>query len=214
MLKSENIFYVIIIGSSYAGLSAAMALDRALRLRNVLIMDSENLFNIQTPYAHNFVTQGGETPKATTDKVKVQVLKYKTIKFYNGLAIIGLKKENGFEIKTKSSELFTAKKLIFATGVKDIMPDIKVFSACWGISIIHCRYCHDYEYSHKKTGIPDSGDMAFELSRLIGNWAKNLTLFTNGASTLSLKKGKKLVENIYLRCISMWRQCNLTTLRI
>ncbi|MEH0157394.1 hypothetical protein V6R21_24995 [Limibacter armeniacum] len=39
----------------------------------------------------------------------------------------GKKSENGFEITTKSSELFKAKQLAFATGVKDIMPNIKDF---------------------------------------------------------------------------------------
>ena len=50
-------FDVIIIGGSYAGLSAAMALGRALR--NVLVIDSGKPCNRQTPHSHNFITHDG-----------------------------------------------------------------------------------------------------------------------------------------------------------
>ena len=46
-------FEVIIIGGSYAGLSAAMALGRSLR--KVLIIDSGSACNRQTPHSHNFI---------------------------------------------------------------------------------------------------------------------------------------------------------------
>ena len=59
MTDNKN-FDVIIVGGSYAGLSAAMALGRALR--NVLIIDSGLPCNRQTPHSHNFITQDGEKP--------------------------------------------------------------------------------------------------------------------------------------------------------
>lgn len=186
-------FDAIIIGGSYSGLSAGMALGRALR--NVLIIDSGKPCNIQTPHSHNFLTQDGKTPKEISTLAKQQVENYETVKFYNGLAINGVKTENGFEITTDSNEKFTAKKLIFATGIKDIMPDIKGFAECWGISVIHCPYCHGYEYSNDKTGILANGDVAFEIGKLINNWTKNLTIFTNGKSTLTEEQSAKLTKH-------------------
>ena len=192
MTDSKN-FDLIIIGGSYAGLSAAMALGRALR--NVLIIDSGKPCNIQTPHSHNFLTQDGKTPKEVSTITKQQVEKYKTVKFYNGFATTGLKTENGFEITTETEDKFTAKKLIFATGVKDVMPHINGFAACWGISVIHCPYCHGYEYSNNKTGILANGDMAFEMGKLINNWTKDLTIFTNGKSTLTEEQSNKLKKH-------------------
>ncbi|MBF4519036.1 NAD(P)/FAD-dependent oxidoreductase [Flavobacterium sp. ANB] len=183
----------IIIGGSYAGLSAGMALGRALR--NVLIIDSGKPCNSQTPHSHNFLTQDGKTPKEILSVAKEQVLKYKTIHFYGGLVVSGSKTETGFEIETQSGEKFRAKKLIFATGIKDIIPPIKGFSDCWGISIIHCPYCHGYEYSNDKTGILANGDMAFEMGKLISNWTKDLTVFTNGKSTLTEEQLEKLAKH-------------------
>jgi len=192
-MTKKNNFDAIIIGGSYAGLSAGMALGRALR--NVLIIDSGKPCNSQTPHSHNFLTQDGKTPKEISNLAKEQVLKYKTIEFYDGLAVSGSKTETGFEIETQSGDKFRAKKLIFATGIKDIMPSIKGFSECWGISIIHCPYCHGYEYSNDKTGILANGDMAFEMGKLISNWTKDLTVFTNGKSTLTEEQLEKLAKH-------------------
>ncbi len=189
MTGSKN-FEVIIIGGSYAGLSAAMALGRSLR--NVLIIDSGKPCNRQTPHSHNFLTQDGIKPNLISEKAKEQVLKYETVKFLNDFAISGKKTEGGFTIATKAGETFLTKKLIFATGIKDIMPNIKGFSACWGISVIHCPYCHGYEYSNDKTGVFTNGDIAFEMGKLIHNWTKDLTIFTNGKSTLKEEQASKL----------------------
>lgn len=189
MANNKN-FDVIIIGGSYAGLSAGMALGRALR--QVLIIDSGQPCNIQTPHSHNFITQDGKTPKEISTIARKQVEQYKSLTFFDGLAVSGTKTANGFSIQTASNETFSAKKLIFATGVKDIMLDIQGFAECWGISIIHCPYCHGYEVRNEKTGILSNGNDGFEFSKMIQNWTKDLTLFTNGKSTLTDEQTEKL----------------------
>ncbi|MBS7232443.1 NAD(P)/FAD-dependent oxidoreductase [Flavobacterium psychroterrae] len=192
-MTSNTNFDVIIIGGSYAGLSAGMSLGRALK--NVLIIDSGKPCNIETPHSHNFITQDGKKPKEVATLAKQQVEQYETVKFYNGLATSGKKTTNGFEITTQINDKFTAKKLIFATGVKDQIPDINGFSECWGISVIHCPYCHGYEYKNEKTGILANGDMAFETAKMIQNWTNYLTVFTNGKSTLTIEQTEKLEKH-------------------
>src|SRR5258705_10575355 len=116
-MKDEKVFDVIIVGGSYSGLAAAMALGRALR--KVLIIDSGEPCNKQTPHSHNFITQDGKSPKEIATLAKQQVEKYNTVKFFSDLATNGMKTENGFEIRTVSGEIFRSKKIIFATGIRD-----------------------------------------------------------------------------------------------
>lgn len=182
-MTTNKSFDVIIVGGSYSGLAAAMALGRALK--NVLVIDSGKPCNRQTPHSHNFLTQDGKTPKEIATLGRQQVEKYETINFLSAVATSGKKIENGFSISTDAGDTFTANKLIFATGVRDIMPDIKGVSECWGISVIHCPYCHGYEVRNEKTGILGNGEYGFEFSQLISNWTKDLALFTNGKSTLT-----------------------------
>lgn len=184
-------FEVIIIGGSYAGLSAAMTLGRSLR--KVLVIDGGKPCNRQTPHSHNFLTQDGKTPAEISSIAKDQVAQYDTVTFLSGFAVEGKKTNYGFEIRTEKGELFEGKKLIFATGVKDIMPEIPGFAECWGISVIHCPYCHGYEVRNQKTGIMANGDFGYEFGKLITNWTEYLTVFTNGKSTLTDEQAGKLV---------------------
>ena len=199
-MTDNKIFEVIIIGGSYAGLSAAMALGRSLR--DVLIIDGGLPCNRQTPHSHNFITQDGKTPKEISTLAKQQVEKYETVKFYEGLATSGTKTANlpdgkagGFEITTSTNDQFTAKKLIFATGIKDIIPDIKGFAACWGISIIHCPYCHGYEYRKRNTGIIANGAKAFHFASLVNNLTDNITILTTGKADFNAEQLDKLKEH-------------------
>src|SRR5688500_13765689 len=183
-------FDVIIIGGSYAGLSAAMTLGRSLR--KVLIIDSEKPGNRQTPHSHNFITQDGKTPTEIVTAAKAQVLQYPTVKFMKGLVTDVLKKDAGFLVSTATNETLSTKKVLFATGLSDHMPPIDGFAECWGISVLHCPYCHGYEVRREKMGIIGNGDAGFELCRLISNWSEELILFTNGKSTLATEQMQKI----------------------
>lgn len=58
-MKHKMQFDIIIVGGSYAGLAAAMALGRA---RDGLVVDDGKPCNRQTPHSHNFLTNDGKTP--------------------------------------------------------------------------------------------------------------------------------------------------------
>lgn len=192
-MRDNNTYDVIIIGGSYSGLSAAMSLGRSLR--QVLVIDSGLPCNRQTPYSHNFITQDGERPEVISAKALIQVDFYDTVHFYNGLAIDAIKIKEGFEIKTESGKVFISKKLLFATGIKDLLPKIDGFRECWGISILHCPYCHGYEVKKEKTAIIANGDMGFEFAKLISNWTNDLRVLTNGKSIFTVAQSKVLQQH-------------------
>ena len=96
-------YEVIIIGGSYSGLSAAMALGRSLR--SVLIIDSGLPCNRQTPHSHNFLTQDGKTPKEISKVAKQQL----TIRFSRLMRCDGDSLSN-FNLKTLHNLAFTALK--------------------------------------------------------------------------------------------------------
>ncbi|AXG75012.1 NAD(P)/FAD-dependent oxidoreductase [Flavobacterium arcticum] len=189
----ENKYEVIIVGGSYAGLSAAMALGRASR--KTLIIDSGKPCNRKTPHSHNFITHDGETPAAIAKKAKDQVLKYPTVQFVNDKAIDVKRIENGFIITTENNNAYQSKKILFATGVYDIMPNIDGFSECWGISVIHCPYCHGYEVKGQKTAILANGDVAYHYSMLLQQWTKDMTILTNGKAEFNDEQLTKLKNN-------------------
>ena len=175
-MKDRSSYEVIIIGGSYAGLSAAMTLGRSKR--EVLIIDNGRPCNRQTPHAHNLITHDGDAPADIVRKAKRQVESYPTVTFAPDKATSLSGESGSFKVGTDDGSAFDAKKLILATGVRDIPMPIAGFTECWGISVLHCPYCHGYEVANEPLGVIANGDMAFEMARLIYHWSKQLTLFT------------------------------------
>lgn len=184
---------VIIIGGSYAGLSAAMALGRSLR--NVLILDSGLPCNRFTPHSHNLITHDGDEPSAIREKALKQVLAYPTVRIETGVAVTIRGQNNAFEVTTGASKVYRAKKLLIATGLKDILPDIPGFKECWGKTLIHCPYCHGYEVRGVPTAVIANGEQALEYAMMLKHWAPKLTLCTNRLSTIPQEHVEKLLAN-------------------
>lgn len=181
-MRTGDKYDVIIIGGSFSGLAAAMALGRSMR--RVLVIDSGKPCNRQTPHSHNFLTQDGRPPAEILDIARQQVSAYPTVQLYDSVAVKGYASAATFEIHCEDDTRFSARKLIFATGIDDRLPAIPGLAMCWGISVLHCPYCHGYEMRNAVTGIIGNGQYAFEFCQLISNWTEKLTLYTNGPSTL------------------------------
>jgi thioredoxin reductase len=188
--RYKDQYDVIIAGGSYAGLSAAMALGRALK--NVIVVDNGLPCNRQTPHSHNFLTNDGMLPEEISAVARFQVGLYPTVSFFNGTVESAMQVNGKFQVVLKSGEIFAGLKLIFATGIKDLLPQIHGLAECWGISVIHCPYCHGYEVRGEITGVLGNGEAGYDFARLISNWTKKLTLFTNGPSALTSSQEKKL----------------------
>lgn len=176
-------YEVVIVGGSFAGISAALTLGRSLR--RTLIIDSGLPCNRYSPHSHNFITQDGVPPSVIKANALNQVLSYKTVAAVNDEVISVAKAGNGFEINTASGNTYDTAKIIFATGVKDLFPSIEGFEACWGKTVLHCPYCHGYEVSNLPLGIIANGEIGFEFCKLLYQWSKQLVLFTNGTANLT-----------------------------
>lgn len=195
-MQNTTLYDAVIIGGSNAGSSAAMSLARALK--HVLIIDSGLPCNRQTPHSHNFITHDGWRPAEMHEIAKSEVLSYDTVQWLQGIVSGVTGSNNNFEVVVEGQNCTVrAKKLLFATGIKDLMLNIPGFAECWGISVIHCPYCHGYEYRGKATGILMNNEHAADFARFIQNWTPNLTLFTNGPSALTpVQKELTLSHNI------------------
>jgi thioredoxin reductase len=191
-------FEIIIIGGSFAGLSAAMSLGRALR--NVLIIDSGKPCNYQSNNAHNLITQDGDSPEKILQKAKNKIFQYPEISFVNDFVTNAKKDNKGFSVTTQSGLKYSSKKLIIATGVKDILPDIYGFKECWGISILHCPYCHGYEFKMQPTAIYGDSKYVFNMARTLSKWTDQLQIIISGENLLNniqldeLKKRNVLIH--------------------
>ncbi|ABZ95004.1 NAD(P)/FAD-dependent oxidoreductase [Leptospira biflexa] len=181
---------ITIIGGSYSGLSAALTLVRSLR--NVLVIDSERPCNQNTPFSHNFITHDGIKPSEIRQKALSDLNEYKTFKLQIGEATSIQKKGSGYLIKGNGLSEIQTDKIIFATGVKDILPEIPGFAQAWGKTVIHCPYCHGYEYVGNQTGLWMNEEGVYEHAKFLKHWSKEITIFTNGPVQFSTEEINKI----------------------
>jgi thioredoxin reductase len=189
-MLSEPSFDALIIGGSYAGLAAATTLGRARR--RVLVLDAGRPCNRQTPHSHNFLTRDGETPARLAAIAREQLRHYPTVQLLAATAVQAEAAAEGFRVTTAEGGHYAGRRLLLATGVVDELPPVPGLAECWGISVLHCPYCHGYEVRDQPLAVLANGDAAFEFARLIRQWSPDLRLLTNGPSTLTPEQAARL----------------------
>ena len=169
----------IIVGGSYAGISAAVQLGRARR--HVLVVDAGQRRNRTAPAAHGFLGQDGVPPAEIAEKGRAEALAYPTVSYREGSVTHTRAIPGGFSVEFGGGQL-TAKRLILATGVVDDLPEIAGLRERWGQSVFHCPYCHGYELNLGRVGILATSPMSLHQAALASEWGApgQSVFFLNG----------------------------------
>lgn len=175
-------FDVIIIGGSYAGLSAALQLARAYR--KILVIDGGKKRNRFATTSHGFLGQDGRTPEAIAADARAQLLAYDTVQWLDGFVETAEKNADGFAVRLADRNSLLAKRLILAIGVTDTLPDIPGLQERWGKAVFHCPYCHGYELGRGEIGVLAVSEGSLHHAMMLPDWG-NTTLFLNNAFALS-----------------------------
>lgn len=187
-----NHFDVIIVGAGPAGLSAALVLGRSRR--RVLIIDAGKPRNAVSHTAHSFFSRDGIAPSELLQIGREQLHLYDGVKFQMGEVIDARNLGNQFQVTLNNDAQFTSRKLLLATGVKDILPAIEGFAELWGNSIFHCPYCHGWEVRDQPLAIYGKGEAAFEMALMLTGWSRDLILCSDGSAELSDAQRQRLVS--------------------
>ena len=135
----------IVVGGSFAGLSAAMYLARARR--SVCIVDAGAPRNRFAEHSHGFFAQDGSTPGTILDTARAQVAAYPTVTFVDGKVASAQSQGSGFGVVLDDGRTLESERLVLAFGLSDELPEIPGLNQRWGRSVLHCPYCHGYELS-------------------------------------------------------------------
>lgn len=169
----------IIIGGSFAGLSAAMYLARARK--TVCVLDTGEPRNRFAAESHGFFAQDGSNPKAMLDTMRQQVTAYATVSFIRDAAVDAFEEDGTFSVALWSGAVITGTRLLLSFGISDIMPKMPGLAERWGTSVIHCPYCHGYEFSGQQLGVLNVSPMSRHQAMLISEWGPT-TFYLDGGS--------------------------------
>lgn len=170
-------FDAIIIGGSYAGISAALQLARAHR--RILIIDAGERRNRFAKHSHGFLGQDGREPAAIVAEARRQLLLYPTVQWLEGKVETATRRDMGFDVMLHGRATEHGKRLVLASGVVDSLPAVPGLKERWGTAVFHCPYCHGYELQMGRIGVVATSEISMHHALMLPDWGMT-TLFTNG----------------------------------
>ncbi|WP_310394507.1 NAD(P)/FAD-dependent oxidoreductase [Hymenobacter sp.] len=186
---------VLIIGAGSAGLTAALTLGRCLR--RVLVADGGPPRNECSPGVHGFLTRDGIRPAELLRLGREQLRPYDTVEVA-GLRIDSLIRQGrgfcatGSSTADDASRTVTARRVLLATGVSDVLPPLPGFRELWGRGVLHCPYCHGWEVRGQPLAVYGRGRTVTGLALLVSRWSRDIVVVTDGAGHLTPNARRRL----------------------
>ena len=176
MSADEKIWDVAIVGGGCAGLSAAIYLGRAMR--RVLLIDSGQSLALWEPDVQNYLGfSGGVSGEELIQQGRIQAQRYKT-KIVSDEIADAKRDENNFLLQGRSAR-YPAQRVLLATGVLHIPPDIPHVNECLGHSMFFCKDCDGYRNQKKQIIIVGSNNEAVEYALGMLCYAPCVSIATN-----------------------------------
>ena len=143
-LPSETVDAVV-IGGGAAGLNGALMLARSRR--SVVVIDSGSPRNAPAAGVHGLLGLDGIPPADLVQRGREEV------RGYGGLIVAGevasarpaapsAEGDLRFTVTLTDGRTLRARRLLIATGLRDVLPAVPGLAEHWGSSVVHCPYCH------------------------------------------------------------------------
>ena len=128
-------------------------------------------------------------------------MRYATV-VWKEAVVSSARHENGrFVLATEEGCRYEGNRVILATGVQDVLPEIPGLQERWGKSVFHCPYCHGYELHQGQIGVLANGGLAMHHALLLPEWGST-TLFTNGV----LEPDQQQLQQLIARGVRIERE--------
>lgn len=173
-------YEVVIVGGSFAGLSAAMQLARARR--RILVIDAGEPRNRFAQASHGFLGQDGVAPAQIMREGLRQLSAYPTVDFHHGRATQAEGERDAFHVALDDGTTVEGRRLILAHGVSDTLPEVPGLAERWGRTVVHCPFCHGYEFGDRPLGVLATSPLGAHQAEMLPDWGPT-TLFTQGLFT-------------------------------
>ncbi|HEX8692626.1 MAG TPA: NAD(P)/FAD-dependent oxidoreductase [Longimicrobium sp.] len=175
-MPDPDLYDVIVVGGGPAGLAAALWLARYRR--RVRLFDAQDPRNKETWAVHGYFgisdpnpwdlrAVGREQAEAAGAEITDAVVK----------TVTGEKDD--FRVELADGATHRARRLLFATGLKDIKPEIPGFDDFYGTSIWHCPECDGPSVTGCKVGVIGWGKGIAKYCMWLRTWVDEMTVLTH-----------------------------------
>jgi thioredoxin reductase len=177
----DELYDCIAIGAGPAGLSASLFLARYLH--RILTFHHNSPRNEYAHGVHGFLGHDGIAPAELLARGRDEVTSYGGLIIEACVNHVEQVSPDCFRVIAGSEgteqQTFQARRLLLATGLRDLTPDCPGFRDFYGSSVFHCPDCDGYEVKDKRVAVLAHNANAVAFATNLRTWTNQLTLLTD-----------------------------------
>jgi len=167
----------VVVGFGPAGASAALWLGR-YRKRTV-VLDAGEPRNRWTEASHGYLYRDGASPHELRAEAEKEIERYSTVSLRSASVTGARQRDGAFVIETADGQL-RARRVLLATGARDVFPDVEGFFEHYGADVFTCPACDGYEARDRDVAVIGWGEHVPGFARSLLTWARSVTIVTDG----------------------------------
>ncbi|MEV0848019.1 NAD(P)/FAD-dependent oxidoreductase [Streptomyces sp. NPDC049954] len=172
----------VVIGGGAAGLNGALMLARSRR--SVVVIDSGAPRNAPAEGVHGLLGLDGVPPAELLARGRAEVRRYggRVVTGEVTTAAPAERSAEGdlrFTVTLAGGGTLRARRLLVATGLRDVLPDVPGLARHWGHGVVHCPYCHGWEVRDEPLGVLATGPASLHHALLFRQLTDDLVYFTH-----------------------------------
>ncbi|WP_017974320.1 NAD(P)/FAD-dependent oxidoreductase [Actinopolyspora halophila] len=167
----------VVVGGGVAGVSAGTMLGRSRR--RVAVVDGGQPRNAASKHLHGFLSRDGVEPAELLATGREELLGYGGELLTERVDGVERGAEHGFVVRLAGGKALTTRSVLVATGLGDELPGIPGVREQWGETVLHCPYCHGYEFRDSPLAVLGGDNRPFTLhqAQLVRQWSSDVVFF-------------------------------------
>ena len=191
---SELRYDCIVVGAGPAGLSASLFLARYRR--RTLTFHHNSPRNEYAHGVHGFLGHHGISPAELLARGRDEVTSHGGLIVEGCVTRIEQLATDHFRVYAgdgdRETRTFDARRVLLATGLRDVTPDCPGFRDFYGVTVHHCPDCDGYECIDKRIAVLGSGTKTVGFALSLLTWTNKITLINEDKGSLSARDRAKL----------------------
>lgn len=167
----------VIVGGGLAGLSAAIYLGRSRR--HTLVVDNGHSMARWEPAVENYLGfPQGLSGRSLLDRGRAQVQRF-------GARVIAdetvrIRRPSDAFLVEGSDDSYRGRRVLLATGLTHLLPDIPGAEVCLGRTVLFCKDCDAYRVQGKRIAVYGRRNEAARYALVMLAFSPSITIVTNG----------------------------------
>ena len=137
---------------------------------------------------HGYLSRDGLRPTELLSEGRREVLGYGVRLVDDLVTVVAPGAASRFEVHSATGGPLAARRVLLATGLRDLLPDIPGVAERWGRDLLHCPYCHGYEVRDQPLEVLGGSPGAVQHALLVRQWSSDVLFFPH---TDALEEGER-----------------------